>query len=236
VLTAERGAFEEEKRRMTAPSARLCDIVSLNIGGEKFVQRRRSTLCAIEGSLLAARFSGRWEQDTDRDAEGRFFVNTSPELFMPLLDYMGMKEVEDPEHPAPWPEAPEPMRLQFESMLRFFGCIQPEAEDRVLDALKTPYAQVGNRHLGFAFHLNAKSRQGPKRKLTESASLDSNNEKYDEELKQCSRNKSDGCLNEVLNWSSSRLFIWSFVITVVRMCRASVISPKIWGEVSVRFS
>lgn len=75
---------------------------------------------------------------------------------MPLLDYMGMKEVEDPEHPAPWPEAPEPVRPQFEAMLRFFCCDQPEAEDRALDALQKPYAQVGSCNRGFAFELCAK--------------------------------------------------------------------------------
>eukprot|EP00973_Karenia_brevis_P047288 6562534-Karenia_brevis.AAC.1 len=41
-------------------------------GGEKVVQRRRSTLCAVKDSMLEARFSGRWDQQLDKD--GIFFT------------------------------------------------------------------------------------------------------------------------------------------------------------------
>merc|ERR1740138_188204 len=107
---------------MAALEARQGDILTLNIGGERVVQRRRSTLCTVQDSFLAARFSGRWEE-IDRDDEGRHFVNYSPELFLPLLDYLSARETETPDHPAPLPEGPQHARPQFEEMLRFFGVL-----------------------------------------------------------------------------------------------------------------
>ena len=86
----------------------------MNIGGEKVVQRRRSTLCAVDGTFLAARFSGRWEQDVDRDAQGHYFIN--PELFLPLLNYLGMKETEHRAEDVQFPNVSAP---EFGAMLRF---------------------------------------------------------------------------------------------------------------------
>mmetsp|Transcript_14448 Transcript_14448/g.32161 ORF Transcript_14448/g.32161 Transcript_14448/m.32161 type:complete len:619 (-) Transcript_14448:121-1977(-) len=224
------------------------DIVTLNIGGEKIVQRRRSTLCAAKGSLLASLLSGDtqaalvwryvpadgkmigvravpaieggktghtlrpgemfsvsqqyrsadgilylkladgrgWifetkpgvgklcvpEVEKDRDDQGRIFINYSPEIFMPLLDYLGMKEKEDPEHPAPLPKGPDHARPQFEAMLRSFGLLPGvtpggagaafASGTRELDTTLTqgmmPYAAASWWSYGLAFEVRAKGR------------------------------------------------------------------------------
>lgn len=155
-VRGERTALDDEKARMTAPGVRPSDIVTLNVGGEKIVQRRRSTLCACEGSFLAARFSGRWESEADRDGEGRHFLNYPPELVTPLLDYLGMRETEGPGKASPLPLGPELSRPQFEAMLRFFG-ISPQGGAGVLDALGTPYDAVTASFYGLAFEVRAPS-------------------------------------------------------------------------------
>ena len=46
------------------------DMVELNVGGQA-LSATRSTLVQIEGSLLAAMFSGRWDRGLKRDSAGR---------------------------------------------------------------------------------------------------------------------------------------------------------------------
>lgn len=153
-LQTERQELEEEKSRMQAPSVRKSDVLSLNLGGERVIQRRRSTLCAVEDSFLAARFSGRWEQELDRDEDGRYFINYPPELFMPLLDYLGARETEDPSRDVPLPLGPENQRPQFQAMLRYFGMLPAVS---VLDAVRTPYENVVGCDHGLAFEVVPKN-------------------------------------------------------------------------------
>lgn len=164
-VRAERRAFDEERGQMAAPGAHHSDILTLNVGGERCVQRRRSTLCAVEDSFLAARFSGRWEQ-IDRDSDGRHFVNYSPDLFLPLLDYLSAKETEDAAHPVPLPRGPEHARPQFEEMLRYFGILPGVS---TLDAMFMPYSPAAHHDCGFAFEVTAKSREVSLRALEASA-------------------------------------------------------------------
>lgn len=211
------------------------DIVTLNVGGEKIVQRRRSTLCAAKGSFLGARFGGYshqasvWRYDpfdgnvigirtvpdidgpksgnkmwpgdvfrvsqefegnngvlflrlddgrgwvfdrkpgwgimcvrheeADRDIEGRYFINYSPEVFMPLLDYLTMKETEDPSYPAPLPRGPDHLRPQFEAMLRFFGVLPTvgAADSRHLAMGGWPYFSAPWWAYGLAFEVRART-------------------------------------------------------------------------------
>lgn len=150
LLALERKALDEEKANMADPKARKSDVLSLNVGGERVVQRRRSTLCSVEDSFLAARFSGRWEHELDRDPEGRYFINYPPELFLPLLDYLGTKETEDPSKELTLPRGPEQARPQFQAMLRFFGMLQ---EVSVLDAVSVPYKAAMACEHGLAFEI-----------------------------------------------------------------------------------
>lgn len=153
-LKAERESLEDERSSMGMPGARPSDIVTLNVGGERLVQRRRSTLCAVEGSFLAARFSGRWENEVDRDDAGRHFLNYPPDLVMPVLDYLSMRETEGPGRFVPLPTGPPGGRPQFEAMLRFFG-LSLAGE---LDARSIPFESVPWSSCGLVFEVRALSR------------------------------------------------------------------------------
>ena len=68
------------------------EIVYLNVGGTKMATKR-STLCQIEGSLLTSMFSGRWEENIDRDSNGDIFLDFDPKLFARILDYLRAKKI-----------------------------------------------------------------------------------------------------------------------------------------------
>ena len=84
---------DDEKKLMAgrAPS----DVLQLNIGGTHCTVSRR-TLCQFEPSLLAAMFSGRWDDSVEKDSDGRFFIDQPAELFMPLVDFLRAKAIETP--------------------------------------------------------------------------------------------------------------------------------------------
>ena len=91
-----------EKKLMAgrAPS----DVLQLNIGGTHCTVSRR-TLCQFEPSLLAAKFSGRWDDSVEKDADGRFFIDQPSELFMPLVDFLRAKAIETPDATPAFPPA-----------------------------------------------------------------------------------------------------------------------------------
>ena len=62
------------------------DIITLNVGGTR-LQVLRSTLCYVEGSLLASMFSGRWDDNLVKDDQGAFFIDQPYEHFKALLDF-----------------------------------------------------------------------------------------------------------------------------------------------------
>ena len=62
------------------------DVITLNISGTKH-QVLRSTLCYVEGSLLASMFSGRWDDSLVKDDQGAFFIDQPYEHFKALLDF-----------------------------------------------------------------------------------------------------------------------------------------------------
>jgi len=118
-LEAEREALSHEKQRMAA-GKHMDDILTLNIGGEKTVSVQRKTLCLVEDSMLASSFSGRWDESLVRDADGAIFVDFRPELFMPLLDYLRARRIQDPETPVLMPTV-QGSEEAFQTMLKYYG-------------------------------------------------------------------------------------------------------------------
>jgi hypothetical protein len=53
-------AFEKETGHMNMQQAHS-DVLTLNVGGSKTAVLRR-TLISVDGSMLASRFSGRWDE------------------------------------------------------------------------------------------------------------------------------------------------------------------------------
>jgi hypothetical protein len=88
-------ALAEEYPTLGKPS----DVLRLNVGGTRIDVLRR-TLTAVEGSMLAAKFSGRWDDSLEKDADGNFFIDLPLELFLPMVDYLRAKACMTPSAPA----------------------------------------------------------------------------------------------------------------------------------------
>jgi BTB/POZ domain len=74
------------------------DVLHLNIGGSKQIAVLRSTLTFVEGSMLATKFSGRWDDSLEKDRDGNFFIDQPPDLFIPMIDFLQCKTKETLQH------------------------------------------------------------------------------------------------------------------------------------------
>ena len=119
-MKAELDAYNAEKQRMKTVEVSDNDIIHLNVGGHKLTTKR-STLCQVEGSLLASMFSGRWEDSLERDQDGAIFFDYNPQYFLVILDYLRTKKIATPENPAPLPKVPEDQAKSFNILLEYFG-------------------------------------------------------------------------------------------------------------------
>jgi hypothetical protein len=91
-MKAELDAYNAEKQIMKAVEVSDNDIIELNIGGHKLTTKR-STLCQVEGSLLASMFSGRWEDSLERDKDGAIFFDFNPQYFLVILEYCARRKL-----------------------------------------------------------------------------------------------------------------------------------------------
>ncbi len=117
-LKAEVAAFNEEKQKMKAFAVSDDDIIPLNVGGKKFTTTR-STLCQVEGSLLATMFSGRWEDGVKRDKDGAVFFDFNPKHFGYILEYLRTKKIATPEDPAELPKVPRDEAKNFNTLVEY---------------------------------------------------------------------------------------------------------------------
>ena len=119
-IKAEVEAYNAEKQKIEAVNVNDDDLIDLNVGGTKLTTTR-STLCQIEGSLLASMFSGRWEDNIKRDKDGAVFFDFNPHHFILILDYLRVKKIKTPENPPPLPKVPEDQSESFRSLLQYLG-------------------------------------------------------------------------------------------------------------------
>ena len=97
------------------------DVLALNCGGTK-IQVLRKTLTQYDKSMLAARFSGRWDDSIEKDAEGAFFIDQPPELMIPLINFLRARAIETPGTIVPPPEAGAPLDSErMIDMIEYFG-------------------------------------------------------------------------------------------------------------------
>jgi len=121
-LGAAQAALDREKSLM---QGRLpADVVDLNIGGQVHCSVKRATLCQVDQSALGSMFSGRWEGSVDRDSAGRVFIDSEPELFMPLVNFLRQRSIQDPGEPAEAPEMPPQRLAAFKRMLSYYGMLE----------------------------------------------------------------------------------------------------------------
>ncbi|CAB3980898.1 Chaperone dnaK2 [Paramuricea clavata] len=138
-MKAELDAYNAEKQRMKAVEVSDNDIIHLNVGGHKLTTKR-STLCQVEGSLLASIFSGRWEDSLERDQDGAIFFDFNPQYFLVILDYLRTKKIATPENPTPLPKVPEDQAKSFNTLLEYLGL-----SDEIVPAEKVP-SEKFNQH------------------------------------------------------------------------------------------
>mmetsp|Transcript_46939 Transcript_46939/g.117025 ORF Transcript_46939/g.117025 Transcript_46939/m.117025 type:complete len:168 (-) Transcript_46939:176-679(-) len=64
------------------PSAeRMRDMLAFNVAGDTTVKVRRSTLCAVKGTVIALLFSGRFDDAFVRDKDERIFLQMFPDAW-----------------------------------------------------------------------------------------------------------------------------------------------------------
>ena len=66
------------------------DILQLNVGGST-LSVRRSTLTQFPDTLLAATFSGRWDESMEKDRDGNIFIDQDPDNFLLLVNYLRLR-------------------------------------------------------------------------------------------------------------------------------------------------
>lgn len=124
LLEEERRVFEEEKLRFgPLKSDGGSDVVDLNVGGKETVTVSRAALTQCKGSFLAAGFSGRWDSELPKDAQGRIFIDFPPEIFMPLVNHLRLRRIEDAPTPPPPPLGDPATDELFLEMLQHFGIL-----------------------------------------------------------------------------------------------------------------
>lgn len=67
------------------------DIIQLNVGGRTNIAVLRNLLTQFDDSMLAAKFSGRWDDTMEKDRDGNVFVDQDPDSFMNLIVYLRMR-------------------------------------------------------------------------------------------------------------------------------------------------
>ena len=81
------------------------DVLELNIGGT-VVTVFRKTLTQFNESMLAAKFSGRWDDSLAKDRHGRFFLDHDPHTFLQVIDFLRDNVLDASDGPpAPMPTA-----------------------------------------------------------------------------------------------------------------------------------
>ena len=119
-MKAEIEAYNAEKERMETVLFRDDDIIHLDVSGLK-LKTNRSTLCQVQGSLLASMFSGRWEDSVQRDQDGAVFLDFNPQHFSVILDYLRVKKIATPENPPHLPNVPEDQMKEFNILIEYLG-------------------------------------------------------------------------------------------------------------------
>jgi len=135
VLKKKQQVLEERERALEKATATLnrdrsellgdksdSDVLHLNVGGDPIAVLRR-TLTSVEGSMLASRFSGRWDESLEKDSNGHFFIDQPIELVRPMINYLRAKACETPMGPpvkSPHLKDYE-LRQDFYRLVEYFG-------------------------------------------------------------------------------------------------------------------
>lgn len=112
------------------------DIIGINIGGEKIIQVRRSLLTqeCIRGSWLEVSFSsGDWEHD-GLDENGNYFIDNSPDVVMPFVQWLRECQHALPDVPPIPPHVTRTHRSAWVKFMLGLGLPDDCAVQRMRDA------------------------------------------------------------------------------------------------------
>ena len=101
------------------------DVLQLNVGGKTDIAVLRRTLTMMEGSMLARRFGGKYDDILEKDRDGNIFVDQPPELFLQMIHYLRCKACETPRSSR---TEPPPATDDFVRMVEYYGmslCVYP---------------------------------------------------------------------------------------------------------------
>lgn len=120
-VRAEREALAEEKASMSQLTVvDANDLIELNAGGE-YITTTRGTLTSAEGSMLAAMFSGRWEDRLTLDKDGRVFFDLNPYALRKIIDYLRLRQLTKAATALPAPVVAYDMRTEFNGVVEYLG-------------------------------------------------------------------------------------------------------------------
>lgn len=85
--------YKDDMKRLGLQPVQPEDIVEINVGGV-VMSTTRKTLMQVEGSLLEAMFSGRWEGPLTRDKNGRVFFDYKPHHMSAILDQLRARQMD----------------------------------------------------------------------------------------------------------------------------------------------
>ena len=95
------------------------DVIQLNIGGRTKIAVLRNLLTQFDGSMLAAKFSGRWDDSMEKDRDGNIFIDQDPDNFMILINYLRMR-MNNQLKKIPYSHRPVPT-YNFCTMLEYYN-------------------------------------------------------------------------------------------------------------------
>jgi len=88
---------------------------------EKTVVIKRSALCQIEGSILAAMFSGHYEKNVVHDKDGNVYMGYPPSVMIPLMDWLTAFQDAPPDAKVPDMNIPQSHQDIWDGAVKFFG-------------------------------------------------------------------------------------------------------------------
>mmetsp|Transcript_48051 Transcript_48051/g.134162 ORF Transcript_48051/g.134162 Transcript_48051/m.134162 type:complete len:328 (-) Transcript_48051:96-1079(-) len=143
-VSEDREALAAEKAAMhVVGNAHGSDVLQLNVGGRLFTTKRH-TLTQVEGSVLAAMFSGRWENSFDMDDAGHVFLDLDPECFAEVLHQLRYLQLTN-QSEVSWAKviAPGGREAYFRAMLDFLGLAKLPAFSPVFSYLHPSIDRIG---------------------------------------------------------------------------------------------
>jgi hypothetical protein len=109
------------------------DLIEMNAGG-KIIVTKRSTLTQIQGSRMAALFSGRWDKKLMRDGHGRIFLDVDPICFQAIVDYLNEMNISSEDSPPSPPSVDDEHKHILNHQLELFS-LGPDCSPSLPDSI-----------------------------------------------------------------------------------------------------